>query len=72
MAKKTEPKRADPKKVSFEQAIERIEQGEIGLEESLAQRKRGEALIRRCRAILDAAEQELEQVTAGEGTDEEG
>ena len=76
MAKKTEPKRADPKKVSFEQAteeleaiIERIEQGEIGLEESLAQRKRGEALIRRCRAILDAAEQELEQVTAGDEDD---
>jgi exodeoxyribonuclease VII small subunit len=76
MAKKSEPKRADPEKVSFEQAtealeaiIERIEQGEIGLEEALAQRKRGEALIRRCRAILDAAEQELEQVTAG---DEEG
>jgi exodeoxyribonuclease VII small subunit len=69
-ASKTPP---DPERLSFEQAveeleaiIERIEQGEIGLEESLQQRKRGESLIRRCRAILDDAEQELEQVTADE------
>ncbi len=55
--------------LSFEQAmeeleliIERIEQGQIGLEESLAQRKRGDALIKRCRAVLDVAEQELKQV----------
>ena len=55
--------------LSFEKAmeeleaiIERIEQGRIGLEESLAQRKRGDALIKRCRAILDHAEQELKQV----------
>jgi exodeoxyribonuclease VII small subunit len=55
--------------LSFEQAmeeleaiIERIEQGQIGLEESLAQRKRGDGLIKRCRAVLDQAEQELMQV----------
>ena len=48
----------------LERIIEQIEQGEIGLEESLAARKRGDALIRRCRAILDQAEQELEQVAA--------
>ncbi|HWB20623.1 MAG TPA: exodeoxyribonuclease VII small subunit [Phycisphaerales bacterium] len=46
----------------LEQIIERIEQGEIGLEESLQQRKRGDALIRRCRGILDTAEQELKTV----------
>lgn len=62
----------DPAAMRFEEAtaeleaiIERIERGEIGLEESLAQRRRGEALVRRCREILDAAEQELETV-AGE------
>ena len=56
-------------KLTFEQAmeeleriIERIEQGQIGLEESLAQRKRGDALVRRCRSILDVAEQELKHV----------
>jgi exodeoxyribonuclease VII small subunit len=73
MAKRSAKDKADgtpPEKLSFEQAvaelesiIEQIEQGEIGLEESLQQRKRGDQLIKRCRAILDAAEQELEQVS---------
>ena len=69
MARKREPERPDPDSMRFEDAIEeleaiidRIEQGEIGLEESLAERRRGEALIRRGRSILDAADQELEQV----------
>ncbi len=62
-----------PESMSFEHAveelesiIERIEQGQIGLEESLAQRRRGDALIKRCRSVLDAAEQELAQITAEE------
>ena len=64
--------------MSFEQAveelesiIERIEQGQIGLEESLAQRRRGDALIKRCRSVLDAAEQELAQITAEERAQED-
>ncbi|MHC4908764.1 MAG: exodeoxyribonuclease VII small subunit [Planctomycetota bacterium] len=48
----------------LEDLIERIEQGTIGLEESLAARKRGDGLIRRCRSILDSAEQELERMDA--------
>ena len=54
---------AAPSEMSFEQATEeleelirRIEEGDIGLEESLAARKRGDALIKRCRSILDGAE----------------
>ena len=73
MTKTNESKRPDPDKMRFEEVtdeleaiIDRIEQGEIGLEESLAERRRGEALIRRSRAILDAAEQELEQVKVDE------
>ncbi len=65
--------RREPEKMRFEEALEeletiidRVEQGEIGLEASLVERRRGEALIRRCRAILERAEQELEQVTPGE------
>ena len=56
--------------MSFEQAteeldriVERIESGEIGLQESLKQRKRGDELIQRCRAILDEAEQELKTIS---------
>ncbi len=62
-----------PESLTFEQAteeleaiIDRIESGEVGLEESLVQRKRGEALIKSCRAILDKAEQELEHVSGEE------
>ncbi len=64
------PDSTDPKKMSFEKAteeldriIERIESGEIGLQESLSQRKRGDELINRCRSILDQAEQELKTIS---------
>ncbi|MBC7833775.1 MAG: exodeoxyribonuclease VII small subunit [Phycisphaerales bacterium] len=56
--------------LSFEQAlenlesiIERIEQGEVGLEQSLAEYERGVDLIKRCRAILERAEQKVEDLT---------
>lgn len=59
--------------MSFEEAmeeleaiIEHIERGEIGLEESLIQRRRGDALVKRCRAVLDAAEQEIQQIKPAE------
>ena len=79
MARKTSPKQASPEEMTFERAteelesiIERIESGEIGLEDALAERKRGDELIRRCRAILDTAEQELKQIElADEPADEE-
>ncbi len=48
----------------LEALIERIERGEIGLEESLAEYRRGAALLKRCRAILDTAEQQIEQLAA--------
>ena len=50
----------------LETIIERIERGEVGLEESLAQWKRGQALIKRCRSILDVAEQQVQQLTAAD------
>lgn len=66
----------NPAELSFEEAIEelndiidQIEQGEIGLEEALRRRTRGDALIKRCRAILDVAEQELQQAEPGESAD---
>ena len=77
MAKKTssKSKRPKPESLTFEQAvaeleqiIEQIEEGEIGLEQSLAEKRRGDALIRRCREVLDHAEQELKEVSAEEVT----
>lgn len=83
MAKKTssKSKRPKPESLTFEQAvaeleqiIEQIEEGEIGLEASLAEKRRGDALIKRCRDILDHAEQELQEVStedmAGEEADD--
>ena len=70
--------RPDPDKMTYEQAIEelesiigRIEQGKIGLAESLAEYQRGAALLKRCRGILEVAEQQIEKLTveqAGEST----
>lgn len=60
-----------PEQLGYEQAIERledlierIESGEIGLEESLKQYETGMALIRRCRAILSTAERKIAELTA--------
>src|SRR5690606_19581120 len=47
----------------LEQLIERIESGEIGLEESLQQYETGMALIQRCRAILTQAERKIAELT---------
>lgn len=79
-AKKTTTKKPpDPVKMSYEQCveelegiIERIESGEFGLQESLAQRQRGDVLIKRCRTILDEAEQEIRKISGeGDTADEE-
>jgi exodeoxyribonuclease VII small subunit len=46
-----------------EKIIERIESGEIGLEASITEYERGVALIRRCRAVLERAEQRVDELT---------
>ena len=55
--------------LAFEQALEqveaiigRIEDGELGLEEQIAQYQRGSRLLLRCRAILEQCEQRVEQI----------
>jgi len=72
MAKKKPDDRPAPAEMAYEQAVaeleainERIEQGEIGLEESLVEFRRGMALVQRCREILDVAEQELKKIKPG-------
>ncbi len=61
-----------PDKLSFEDAlgrleelIDQIESGEIGLEESLKRYEQGTALIKRCRSVLDAAQQKIAELSAG-------
>ena len=54
---------------SLEQIIERIEGGEVGLEQSIAEYEKGMALIKRCREVLKKAEQRVEEL-GREGTKE--
>ncbi len=69
----------DISKLSFEQAIkeltsivEKIEQGEIPLQDSLAQYEKGMALIKHCRTILQKAEQRIEKISKEETTENRG
>lgn len=77
MARKKSDDLPDPQEMTFEDAMaeldainQRIEQGTITLEESLAAYRRGVALAKRCGSILDVAEQELNKIKPS-GTDEE-
>ena len=50
----------------LESIIARIESGDVALEESLRQYRRGAALVRRCREVLDGARAEIERIAAGD------
>ena len=57
------------RKLSFEEALsklealaEQIEQGKIGLEESIAQYEEGMGLIKQCRQMLTQAEQKIQKL----------
>ena len=66
MSKKTEqPKAEEPPDfekalAELEQIVERMEQGELSLDESLKQFERGIALTRSCQTALQQAEQKVE------------
>ncbi len=61
------------KELTFEEAqaqlesiVAAIEQGKIGLEESVSQYEKGMKLIRRCRSILADAEAKIQQLQLAE------
>lgn len=63
-------------KVTFEQALEklgeivhRLEEGQMGLEESLASYEEGVGLLKQCHALLEKAEKKIRLLS---GLDEEG
>ena len=63
----TEPK---PQKQTFEQAMTQlekivtdVEQGQIGLEDSITKYEQGMKLIQHCRNILEKAEKRIETIT---------
>ena len=64
----------DTEGLSFEQALEKleqivsqIEQGQVPLEESIQRYAEGIALIKKCRAILETAEQKIQLLAKAEG-----
>lgn len=67
MAEETEP--AKVAEMSFEQAlaelekiVQRLEQGNVALEESITQYERGEKLRDHCQKLLGAAEAKVEKI----------
>ena len=64
------PNNTDVKKLSFEKAlaeleqiVQKLERGDVALEESVAIYERGEVLKRRCEELLRQAEARVEKIT---------
>ncbi len=58
----TPPKTFEEGLGELEQIIYQMEEGKIGLEESLQRQERGQFLLTYCRSILDKAEQQIELI----------
>jgi exodeoxyribonuclease VII small subunit len=54
----------------LEAIVERMEKGELTLEQSLAQFERGVTLARQCQEALKQAEQKVEMLASRGGTDQ--
>jgi len=68
----------DVSKLSFEESIrllkeivDKIEQGQIPLQDSLDQYEKGMSLIKHCRGILQKAEKRIEKISREEQAEEE-
>ena len=76
MAKKKTSEKTGPESLTFEQAlaqveqaVTRLEEGELGLDEALAQYEAGLKHLKRCHQLLERAEQKIETLT---GVDAQG
>lgn len=67
MAKRnqTPPKTFEEALRELEGILQEIENGEVGLEESLLKYERGNFLIQHCRAVLGRAEKQIEELADG-------
>ena len=70
MHRQTAERNADVPQLSFEKAlaelesiVQKLERGDVALEESVAIYERGEALKRRCEELLRQAEARVEKIT---------
>jgi exodeoxyribonuclease VII small subunit len=73
MSKKPAAKLPDFEKslAELEQIVDRMEQGELSLDESLKQFERGVALTRSCQTALQQAEQKVEILLRKNGVESE-
>lgn len=70
MSKKTEPGPDFEKTLAeLEKLVLNLEEGDLSLDESLSGFKRGIELTRQCQAVLDDAQQTVEQLTKNEDQD---
>ena len=63
--KRKNPHQFETTLAELEQVVERMERGDLPLEESLAHFERGIALARSCQQALQAAEQKVQQLSRG-------
>lgn len=68
--KVSEPSSFEAAMAELEELVARLEQGELGLEESLALFERGVRLARQCEQVLEQAEQKVELLLSEEGRPE--
>ncbi len=47
----------------LETVVERVESGQVGLEQALAEYERGVALVRQCREVLQRTELRVEELS---------
>jgi len=71
MAKESKDQNSDVAALPFEKAlaelesiVQRLEKGDVALEESIQIYERGEALKRRCETLLREAEARVEKITS--------
>lgn len=57
------PERFEERMARLESLIDRIESGEIGLEDSIDAYEQGVAIIESCRSLLESAEQRVDELT---------
>jgi exodeoxyribonuclease VII small subunit len=70
MSPPTKPKTFKEALDGLEKIVAQIESGQVELEESVKRYEEGMALIKQCRAILNQAEQKIQQLHAEEEREE--
>ncbi|CAN5441267.1 hypothetical protein BH09PLA1_BH09PLA1_10680 [soil metagenome] len=67
----TPPKTFEDALRELEEILSQIENGNVGLEESLVKYERGNFLIQHCRGVLSGAEKQIDALSSGEGNSNE-